>query len=159
MKSAKIIVLVLSLGLYYGNSAVAQQGLNVIGSAGTYTELSNGSISWTLGEVVIVTSSIPTNDVTQGFQQGDIYVLSVKDYADKKLDISVYPNPADDIINVTSSELTKMTIMDMQGKLIDVMDISEITTQVDVSYLSRGTYMLMFEANGTLAKQMKIVIQ
>ena len=55
--------------------------------------------------------------------------------------------------------MTKMSILDMQGKLIDVIDISSVNTKIDVSYLTRGTYMLMFEANGTLAKQMKIVIQ
>jgi hypothetical protein len=147
-------------GLLLFSSNVSAQGQYIISGSGTYSELSGGSISWTLGEVVIVTTSHTDHDLTQGFHQPDLYYVSITEVPQASPVISVYPNPADDILNVTSSdEQTRMSIYDMQGKLIDVTDVSSLTSQVDVSYLSRGTYMLMFEVNGAYAKQIKIVIQ
>lgn len=144
--------------LLFSGSAKAQEQF-VVGSAGVYSELSTGSFAWTIGEMVIVTASIPSNDLTQGFHQYPINVIGIEENKLNPLEISVYPNPADDIINIETDKLANMSIYDMQGKLIDNMDLSSTTTQVDVSYLSRGTYLLMFQANGALAKQMKIVIQ
>jgi hypothetical protein len=141
--------------MFVGNSANSQE-LNAISSSGNYTEGTSYSIAWTLGEAVIITASSASNVITQGFHQADLKVLSVEEF--QYLDIAVYPNPARDNINIITSEQTKLTIFDIQGKIIDIMDIYSSETTIDVSYLSRGTYTLVFETKGALAKRMKIVI-
>jgi hypothetical protein len=155
MKNIFTIFLVILTGTVFNTNAKAQE-LNVIAGSGTYTETSGGSVAWTLGEVVTATLVYPNHAVTQGFHQSDLIVVGIETY--NELDISVYPNPTRDFINITSSENARMTIYDIQGKLIDNMDVTSTTSQIDVSYLSRGTYTLVFEANGALAKKMKIVI-
>lgn len=132
------------------------QELHVIGSAGNYTEGTTHSIAWTVGEVIIVTGTDANNDVTQGFHQSNVHVLTVEEI--QPLDISVYPNPARDILNIETSEASQMKIFDIQGKLVDTMDIISLTTSIDISYLSRGTYSLIFETKSGLAKRMKIII-
>lgn len=154
MKSLFTIILVLT-GLMFTNNTSAQE-LFVIGSSGGYSEGASHNLSWTMGEVIVTTATAVNHDATQGFHQPDVHVLSVEEY--KPLDISVYPNPARDIINIESSENSKLSIYDIQGKFVDTMDITSNTTSIDMSYLSRGTYTLVFEANGGLAKRMKIVI-
>lgn len=46
----------------------------VIGSAGMFTASANGSMTWTIGEVMIETYSSTDNFFTQGFHQPDIIV-------------------------------------------------------------------------------------
>ena len=59
--------------LILSNTSVLAQEQNVIATAGTYSQTSNGSISWTLGEVYIVTASTPNNDLT--FENKEIYMF------------------------------------------------------------------------------------
>ena len=132
------------------------QELNVLAASGNYTEGTTHSIAWTLGEVVTATLTFPNNHVTQGFHQSEIHVVSIQEY--QPLNISVYPNPASDMINVTSDEDAIMSLYDMQGKLIQTYNVNSMVSAIDVSYLERGTYLLLFNANGALAEKMKIVI-
>ena len=132
------------------------QELFVISGGGGYAENASYSMSYTVGETVIATATTSSFHITQGFQQPDVAVLSVEEV--QKIDISVYPNPARDVLNITTSENTRLSVYDMQGKLVQTLDIFSSQTSIDVSNLSRGTYTLVFEANGTLANRMKIVI-
>lgn len=150
----KIILVVLATGSMSFKSN--GQELFVIAGAGTYTQGALHNVSWTMGEAITTTLIFPSHHVTQGFHQSDLAVDGIVTL--KPMNVNVYPNPADDIINITSSENSKLSIFDIQGKLIETIDITTTTAQVDVSYLSRGTYTLVFEASGTLAKRMKIVI-
>ena len=150
MKKFCTIILVL-----FALQSIAQTQ-KVIGAAGNYTDAGAYTVAWTIGEPIITTVNGTSNVLTQGFHQGDIYVLSVEKYSE--LAISVYPNPADDIINILSDYPSKMSIYNAQGKLIQLIDLFETTASVDVSDLSRGTYLLVFEAEGSISKKMKIVI-
>lgn len=132
------------------------QELNAISASGGYSEGAVYSMSFTIGEAVIITGTSGAHHITQGFQQPDLAVLSVEEY--QNIDISVYPNPARDVINVSTSENTKLMVYDIQGKVVRTFDIFSSQTTIDVSELSRGTYTLVFEANGSIANRMKIVI-
>lgn len=148
-----IFLVVTSLGL--GSISYGQEQ-RIIGAAGEFTQAAGNTVSWTIGEVVIETFQVTANHLTQGFHQSDLYVVSIEDYGD--LDIQVYPNPARESVNISSDVETQMSVYNSQGKLIEVRDINDNLTTMDVSHLSRGTYMLVFEANNAIAKKMKIVI-
>ena len=132
------------------------QHLHVIGAAVNFTETGTHSVAWTIGEVLTTTMTSTSNEITQGFHQANLYVTEVVSY--DKLNIEVYPNPARDVINIVSDLPSKMSIFNAQGKLIDIIDITDISTSMNLSYLSRGSYLLVFNANGVVAKQMKIVL-
>lgn len=144
--------------LSFTSISYSQLELQVIAGSGGYAENGSYSMSYTVGEAVIPTATSASYHLTQGFQQGYLFVLSVDEF-ETPIDISVYPNPARDILNISASENTRMSVYDMQGKLVRTLDILSSLTTLDVSELSRGTYTFVFEANGTIAERMKIIIQ
>jgi len=61
--------------------------------------------------------------------------------------IVVYPNPAKDILNISTDQPVEVTIYDLTGKAIEV----EVNNkQIDLSNLSNGVYVLSIEYNGTI---------
>ena len=157
MKRLNTIFLIV-IALSFTSVSYSQLELQVIAGSGGYAENTSYSMSYTVGEAVIPTATSASYHLTQGFQQGHIYVLSVNEL-ENPIDISVYPNPARDILNISASENTRMSVYDMQGKLVRTLDIFSSLTSIDVSELSRGTYTLVFEADGVAAERKKIVIQ
>jgi len=76
--------------------------------------------------------------------------------------ISMYPNPASDVLNfVNGSNIALETakIFDMNGKLINTIDLRDMQTQmsVDVSYLASGVYMVQItgERSTTMKRLLK----
>ncbi len=91
---------------------------------------------------------------SEGFYtlNGDCDVLGVNESA--LAQISVYPNPATDVINIktpSNIQVTGATLYDLLGKNTGVVMANG---QVDVSALSRGVYMLTIETNeGSLTQK------
>ena len=68
-------------------------------------------------------------------------------FIEKKSKFSVYPNPTADVVNInTTSELTKITITDINGKV--VKNVPDNTTKIDVSNLNSGTYFITYDNEG-----------
>lgn len=133
------------------------QELNVIASSSDYAEGGGYSLSWTMGEVIIPTLNFPDNDVTQGFHQPNVHVLSVNEFT-SDMEISVYPNPTSDLLNISSSKESLVELRDAQGKLVETYKVNTLTSSIDVSMFERGTYMLIFHQNGAAVKQFKVVV-
>ncbi|WP_027124841.1 T9SS type A sorting domain-containing protein [Gelidibacter mesophilus] len=76
----------------------------------------------------------------------------------KITEVSVYPNPAHDLISVkmpANIEVTNVSLYDVLGKTIKV---ALNNRQINVSHLSKGLYIMMLETNaGTMTK--KIIIE
>lgn len=65
----------------------------------------------------------------------------------EKSKFTVFPNPTADIITInTTDALTNMRIVDISGKT--VQNIQDGTVKVDISNLSAGTYMLLYDTEG-----------
>tara|TARA_R110002073_G_scaffold123234_2_gene266871 strand:+ start:53994 stop:56732 length:2739 start_codon:yes stop_codon:yes gene_type:complete len=85
-------------------------------------------------ETTIVANTLSTNDVTNN-----------------KLGASIYPNPAQNELNISGSEIdfnsdVKYQISDITGKLIQRGVLSN--KKVDVSALNRGLYIINIESKG-----------
>ena len=86
---------------------------------------------------------------TSSFGQVEDYSVNIGELAVadvKKNNISVYPNPATDVINISSvSSKTKFEIYSVGGQLVN-----QGTTdgKVSVSKLAKGVYILTIESNG-----------
>jgi hypothetical protein len=64
------------------------------------------------------------------------------------LDISVFPNPAKTILNVTSGPgKKKLQITDLAGKIILEKESEDMNTSVDVNMLSKGVYIFIVIQN------------
>lgn len=86
---------------------------------------------------------------------------SIASVADNKaFEISLYPNPADEIVYVqsTSGAIDRYTIYDVFGKLIfqHTLDVSE--NSIDVSAFANGLYFFEFSSEGSKTVQ-KVLVQ
>lgn len=118
----------------------------------TYTNESYQWVSPTVGMVfsfAINTFVLGGNtNVAKTVSYLDEEVLSTIDLEGKKPEISIYPNPSSDFINLNSTEaVKKVVITSMDGRTVLTLENSRL---IDVSSLPKGTYLLRGELkNGT----------
>lgn len=74
--------------------------------------------------------------------------------------ICIYPNPAKNEVNIsitsTYSEQNTIGIYTITGQLINQIESSKSLTNLDISYLSEGTYMIIIDS-GDFKYQQKII--
>ena len=71
----------------------------------------------------------------------------------KKLNVKVYPNPAESLVNVTAEGLRNVELIDMMGRIISRNESSETTTTIDLSNLTSGIYLLRITTENGVATQ------
>ena len=103
---------------------VAQEIQNeVISSTGDTDSIGNILVSWTVGECITEKYCNNYCMVTQGFHQTYYKILQVPEHSAKFLNVTVYPNPTTDILNIDLSELPpgksySIILSNMEGKLL-----------------------------------------
>lgn len=153
MKSIKFVMFLFTM--YTLN--VFSQNQNVISNGGNYQESTGGSLTWTIGEVVINTLESTDVHVTQGFNQDWLNFLNIEVFSEK-INVTVYPNPTTEFINIESDKKSDLAIYDASGKLVGQYKVNK-TDQIDLSELSGGIYYLNFSRKNAKIKTIKIIIQ
>jgi len=72
---------------------------------------------------------------------------------ENEVSYSVFPNPMNDVLNITSKENATAFIYDLSGKEIIKTNIYQGTSSVDVSELQRGIYFLSITNLNTISTQ------
>ncbi|WP_313807239.1 FG-GAP-like repeat-containing protein [Flavobacterium sp.] len=115
--------------------------LNTHFGIGTETQITQVIIKWPSGVVDTITN--PTINQSLSVAEGSTLGLAENHLGN----FTVYPNPAQDFLNIglkNGSETIKSTsIFDISGRLIKTDDSSN--TQINVSNLQSGTYLLLIE--------------
>ncbi|GEM_PF-1302641 len=120
----------------------------VIASDGDYQNTAQGSLSWTLGEIVTETFSEPSGFLTQGFQQNYEALLDLSDLG-PSLEFTLFPNPFHTELNLLFSKTSneyELRVLDYQSKVIESQRLTfsagtkEYT--LDLSELGAGYYLL-----------------
>jgi len=99
--------------------SIAPQSVN---SGGTKMTQANGSLSFTVGELVVLSQTDSQgNTLGGGFTAGaTLTTLSIKETDAAVLDVSVFPIPTSDLVNIrinhSSIEQVVVSITDLQGK-------------------------------------------
>lgn len=116
----------------------------------TTTGAANEQITWTIGEVMV--ESIIRSDYgifTQGFNQP--YVTTQTAIQENQLNannLHVYPNPATDKLYITadcfSNESSKWQLTDLTGRLVSQGSIQSGNTEIDITQIPQGEYILHF---------------
>jgi len=79
----------------------------------------------------------------------ELQLMDVKDSDLKDMDLTFYPNPVEDVINITSKEvkITQVSIVDMTGKSIKTISSGDKKNDasVNVSELAAGNYILVID--------------
>ena len=110
-----------------------------------------GSVSYTVGQVVVQTSSNGTISVAEGVQQPyEIMTVGVDDYPQIVLNAVVYPNPTENIaqLQLNGFEIPvggfRAIIYDGNGKMLQSLNVT-------------GTYYLELRDSKRLLKTFKVV--
>ncbi len=132
--------------------SIAPQSVN---SGGTEMIQSNGSLSFTVGELVVLSQTDSQgNTLGGGFSAGaTLTTLSVQETDAAVLDVNVFPNPTSDLVNIrinySTVDQVVVTITDLEGKEVFnglYAGISN-TIGINTAAYAPGTYVLSLKNN------------
>lgn len=116
----------------------------VISTQGDSYVNANGSIDFTVGEVVIDTGTDGNNDLTQGFHQPVLSSVGLEDHM-PGYEATIFPNPTDHVlyIRTTLYQGVSYQLYDAQGKILQQQALSSTESSLEVSQLPVGHYFLV----------------
>lgn len=117
----------------------------VIGAAGTtYVQPAFGDLHFTVGEVA--TSRLENGLVlTEGFHQTYTSLLvGTRDRGDLAVEITLFPNPTLDVLNVELAERIdgRIEVYDQLGRRVSETPITQRAHQLDFTALADGPYVV-----------------
>ena len=153
----------LSIALFFIFSLAVQAQSNTV-SAGGDAEGSNGSVSYSVGQVFYVTAEGENGNANQGVQQPfEIFVtLTNSQFLNDLTKITLLPNPAVDRVilslnGIPSFEGYYYNLTDITGKIINKGFINSNDTTLDVSSLPGACYFLNVFQNNMAIKSFKLL--
>ncbi|WP_299115400.1 T9SS type A sorting domain-containing protein [uncultured Winogradskyella sp.] len=107
----------------------------------------SGPVSGTFANITTTNSNIVTtiNYTADEVEVEVVEVLSIDDVS--VIDFSLYPNPAKDVLNIQTNNVTinSVSIYDMLGK--EVLSVKEVNNSIDISNLKSGIYLIKIATN------------
>ncbi len=164
-KSKPIVLLgaAMLIGTMSYAQLIAPQSVN---SGGTKMTQANGSLSFTVGELVVLSQTDSQgNTLGSGFAAGaTLTTVNVTETDASILDVKVYPNPTSDLVNIrinhSSIEQVVVSITDLQGKEVYNGKYAAISNVIGINTAAyaTGTYMLTLKnLNNQLLGTYKII--
>ena len=90
----------------------------------------------------------------------DVIYDNVLGLDDNKVDFSVYPNPANNILNISISENnTSISIFDIVGKNVVTMKLENGKNILNIESLNSGVYFYSIKKNGQLIETKKLIVK
>jgi len=135
-------------------------GQEVVATDGDYSSATSGSLSWTLGEIVVATTESPSGILTQGFQQDFENILAVAENG--WLLFNIYPNPFQQelTIQVSDNKTYSLSIINNQSKKVfeKQLEYSNVV-KIDLSFLNSGVYFIDIQRNDSLEHFFKTLVK
>ena len=152
-----ILILCISINKIQAQQATLSSGGNATGS--------DGSSSYSIGQIDYITATGSAGSVGQGLQQPfEISTLSGEEFTQIKLQMMIYPNPTTSYVNlkIDASEEFNMESMsyqlfDMSGREINNKKIMASETQISLENLSSAIYFLKVSNNDKIVKTFRII--
>jgi hypothetical protein len=100
--------------------------------------------------LIIGDNLVVTVDTEGNVSGQNTYVITLVGLNELSNDISVYPNPVQDILSIEkgTENSIEIQILDVTGNLLETIHSSSKKIQLDMAHLSSGLYFLKFEENG-----------
>jgi hypothetical protein len=135
----------------------------VIASASNYVELTDISVSWTVGDVIVPNYAAPDNSIyTTHVFQYKVITVNIEENIDTPIKVTVFPNPASENININfeepiDGEITLLMINSL-GKPVktDVIEAQTVEKILNLQDLPSGIYYLKL-TKGKLVNVYKVV--
>lgn len=154
----KLIIALLGL-LYWPGELYSQQNTDAAGGNAYGT---GGTVSYSIGQVDYLNATGLGGTISDGVQQPyEIMIISGIEDTTIKLTLSVYPNPATDIVtlSVENSNTRNMAyqLYDVQGKIINTNKLDGSQTLITLTELSNDIYFIKVLVKGNDVKTFKII--
>lgn len=139
-------------------TTVSISAQEVISSQGDSYSNSNGSIDFTMGEVIINTETDGTNVLTQGFHQTNWNFLGLEDHV-PTYEATIFPNPIGSELNIRTKAFDNVTynLFDAKGKLVLQNVLSNEQTAIKVDKIAAGSYSLTLNDGAQNLKTFKLI--
>lgn len=122
--------------------SISVKGQSVIGSSGNG---GNSAVSYTIGEAITSGGSSSTTQITQGFQQPNLWGVKLEEQ--EFFELKAFPNPVASYLTLESTfpieHSYKLTLYSSDGKLIFESALTENSMLMDFSSYAAGTYTLI----------------
>jgi hypothetical protein len=143
-------------------SLVESQAQESINASGAELSGNTGTISYSIGQVVYNTYSMPGASFAEGVQQPyEISTVNGIDIPEIVLQMSTYPNPTTDYLNLSignyNQEKLTLQLFDVAGKLLLDQTITEPNTVIDMNRFTMATYYLTITDSQKPIKTFKII--
>lgn len=151
-------LLLTSITFFVGTIVIGQNSVNVVGGD-MYNN--SGSISFSIGQVVIENTINTTGSISQGVQQAfEITTLNLEEN-NLNLSLSAYPNPTQTqlILHIGNynQEKLKYKIVSSDGKLLSQGSIQSIETVIDFLQLPKAMYFIEVQEKSTKLQTFSII--
>lgn len=155
----KIYLLTINLLLLFSHSLNAQQSTVTSGGKATGT---NGSMSYSVGELIIPDSKGPGGSLSGGLQSPyEISIITSLPRIDMILSASVFPNPATNKVQLKIGDpflnSYRYLLYDGEGNLLKSAQIQNAVTEIELSNYSKGFFILTIQNKSRQQKSFKIV--
>jgi hypothetical protein len=168
-KNISKVLFMLGLALLVGASSFAQTiAPQSVNSAGVKMTQSNGSLSFTVGELVVLTQiDANGNSLGGGFTNSSTIsttVLSVQEPDAAVLQVSIFPNPTTDLVQLQIKEANidemELEFSDLTGKILYSAQYRLMNQNIGINTAGypSGVYLLTLKKpNGQILGTYKIV--
>ena len=135
--------------------AIAQNNTVVTGSDASGT---NGTVSYSIGQVDYINATGSDGNINQGVQQPYEFFNDLG-INENSLIVSIFPNPTTDIITINFSSINQHSykLVDMNGKLLLANEITNQKTEIPMSEFSSGIYHLYILKDNKTIETTKII--
>ncbi len=156
MKAYRILLICL-----FTTTLLNAQQLEVINAGGDYLKNNQGSITFSIGEVVIETFAHGNLCLTQGFCQSNVTVTAIHEIPDLEYELLAYPNPTKDFVTLKikkdNLKNLRYLLYDPNGRLLKSEQIISNQTSIPFNFLIPATYYLKIIEKNTEIKTFKII--
>lgn len=112
---------------------------------------------------ILITGIVPNKNPSISLEQVEYFtvmintdeILSVDNRANTDFRIKVFPNPANEKINISIPEnISELTVYDSLGKIIHKEEINQKEFTLDIASYQKGIYLLAFSGNHKTVKKL-----
>ncbi len=122
-----------------------------VNSAGSTVKISTFNIDYSVGETITETIKGSNNSITQGFIQPEIKIQTgLSFFKDKEgCNFSIFPNPTTEFLEYNSEKTDEadFEVYSITGELVGKYRSTNKT--INVSDLTRGTYLIKLKCNNS----------
>lgn len=164
MKNFLLPAFLFSSSLFYAQGELLQQ----VSPCSAFSETANGNIGFILGEISVMKQTDNLGNTIGGGMlggaAGSSEILNVSDLSANQISISLYPNPAVNLVNIRFNYSTysvfRIKVLNAEGRIVssETYKVADNSILLNAGSWIPGMYFLeLSDQNGTLVKTCNLI--